>query len=173
AVVLKSIAKDPEARCPTAAAMTVALAKGLNVPVPASLDKPRTMNEQPEYNPLQPSRSLSDMAPHLSSLTASPPAGFTPVSAGYPEAQFIWPAHLAPATNDYRGDNPNAGTAEPRSPAGSDLLDHPVQSPLVSPLPPVQPRRRRLYIALIACVILLLVGITAFSVLPLLFPKNT
>jgi hypothetical protein len=40
------------------------------------------------------------------------------------------------------------------------------------PLPPAHSRRRNLYIALIACAILLLLGISTFAVLPLLFPKN-
>ena len=181
AVVLQSIAKDPEARFPTASAMTGALARGLNVPVPANLDKPKVTNEELEYNPLQPSRPLSGMIPHLSALTASPPAGLTPASPNYQEAPFIWPAHLTPATSEHKGDNPNAGTAEPRAPTGYGLLDRQspygnqaLQSPVISPppLPPVQPRRRRLYIALIACVVVLLFGITAFSVVPLLFPKH-
>jgi len=148
AVVLRSIAKDPDARFPTASAMTVALAQALDVPVPSSLSKPKTMSEQPEYNPLQPTRPVS----HPPVFTASPPAQFTPVSGGYPQAevQFNSPAPLTPVEGEER-------------------------APLVPPVPPAQPRRPRkgLYIPLIACVLLLLVGISAFFVLPQLFSKNT
>jgi len=147
AVVLRSIAKDPEARFPTASAMTMAIAQALEVPVPSSLSKPKIMNEQPDYNPLQPARPFSGTVPYPPTLTASPPASFTPASESYPEAQFNSPAQLTPAIDD-----------------------HPMQSPLVSPpasLPPAQLhwRRKGLYIALIACVLLLLVGVGAFALL--------
>src|SRR5260370_35630424 len=70
---------------------------------------------------------------------------------------------------------------EPQFNAAPNLLDPAIphaerpQAPLVSltPLPAAYPRRRNLYIALIACVLLLLVGILAFSLLPLLSSKNT
>src|SRR5258706_6128324 len=96
AVVLQSIAKDPEARFPSATAMTVALAQAFGLPVPASLNKPGSMNEKPGYNPLQPLTPLPGMTPHPPTLTASPPA-----SSSYPEPQFISPAHLTPATSDH------------------------------------------------------------------------
>jgi eukaryotic-like serine/threonine-protein kinase len=130
-VVLQSIAKDPEARFPTATAMTVALAQALNQPVPTNLNKPRSVNEQPDYNPLQPSAPSTGMTPHSPTLTASPPAPSTPASAGYPE---------------------------PRS--------------LPIPSLPARFRRRSLLITLIACVILLLVGVGAFSVFRLLSSKQ-
>jgi serine/threonine protein kinase len=89
-VVLRSIAKDPAARFPTASAMTVTLAQSLGVRVPSSLSKPTSMKDQPDYNPLQRSRSLSGMAPHLPILTASPAVPFTPemanVARPYPQA---------------------------------------------------------------------------------------
>jgi eukaryotic-like serine/threonine-protein kinase len=153
AVVLQSIAKDPNERFPTASAMTGALAGALEVPVPSSLSKPEAVKEQPDFNPLQPSRPAPGRAPYPTALTASPSAAFTPASASYVQTQFNSPAHLTPATSNY-----------------------PFQAPPLSPsaLPPAQParRRRRLYIALIACVVLLLVGIVAFAVAPLLFSKN-
>src|SRR5258706_9610839 len=145
AVVLQSIAKDPGARFPSATAMTVALAQAFGLPVPASLNKLGSMNEKPGYNPLQPLTPLPGMTPHPPTLTASPPA-----SSSYPEPQFISPAHLTPATSDH----------------GKNELSTPI------PSPPAHSRRRKLYIALIACAILLLLGISAFPVLPLLFPKN-
>jgi serine/threonine protein kinase len=150
AVVLQSIAKDPGARFPSATAMTVALTQAFGLPVPASLNKPGSMNEKPGYNPLQPLTPLPGMTPLPPTLTAAPPAPFTPASASYPESQFISPAHITPTTSDH----------------GKNELSPPI------PLPPAHSRRRNLYIALIACAILLLLGISAFPVLPLLFPKN-
>src|SRR6266571_1936303 len=52
-VVLQSIAKDPQARFPSATAMTAALAQVFNLPVPASLSKPGAINEQSVHNTLQ------------------------------------------------------------------------------------------------------------------------
>src|SRR5258708_25530293 len=74
AIVLQSIAKDPEARFPTASAMTVALAQTLKVPVPSILNKPYTTIEQSSYHPLHPSSLWPDMSPYPPSRTASPPA---------------------------------------------------------------------------------------------------
>jgi serine/threonine protein kinase len=156
-VVLRSIAKDPDARFPSASGMTTALAQALQVAVPSSLSKPDIMRDQPGYNPLQPSRSLSDMASYPPNLAASPAAPYTPVggaaSRPYPQAgvQLNSPAAFTPAQ------------ANP-----------PLQSPFVSPLPATQPQRRPrgLYIGLLACVVLLLVGIGAFTVPRLLSQNN-
>lgn len=66
AVLLKSIAKDPDARYPSASAMTIALAEALKVPVPAVLRQASqasvTLYEPDGYNPL------------------APPSGFSPAS---------------------------------------------------------------------------------------------
>jgi serine/threonine-protein kinase len=133
-VVLRSIAKDPAARFPSASAMTIALAQALNVPVPASLDQTRRIPEQTNYNPLQPSSSLS--GPQLQS----------PAMAGYAGPQAISlappPAHPAPATGDYV-----KATRE---------TPPPQKQP--------RPRRKKISIALIASSILLLVAIGAVVV---------
>ncbi|MEO8970165.1 MAG: serine/threonine-protein kinase [Ktedonobacteraceae bacterium] len=60
AVILQSIARDPDARFSSGAAMTAAIAQALNLPVPAILSKPGSMNEQVGYNPLQPVTGVSD-----------------------------------------------------------------------------------------------------------------
>jgi eukaryotic-like serine/threonine-protein kinase len=145
-VVLRSIAKDPDARFPSASGMTTALAQALQVAVPSSLSKPDIMRDQPGYNPLQPSRSLSDMASYPPTLAASPAAPYAPVGV-----QLNSPAAFTPAQ------------AHPS-----------LQSPLVSPLPATQPQRRPrgLYIGLLVCVVLLLVGIGAFTVPRLLSQNN-
>ena len=46
AVILQSIAKDPDARFPSATAMTAAIAQALNLPTPASLSKPGSINKR-------------------------------------------------------------------------------------------------------------------------------
>jgi serine/threonine-protein kinase len=139
AVILRSIAKDPDSRFTTASAMTVALAQALRVAVPSNLSKPEIMNKQLEYNPLQPSRPISGSTPYPPTLTASPTAAFIQSLKDYPPAQLSSPAYLTPAA-----------------------------------LPQVQSKRPRrgLYIALIACIVLLLVGIGAFTVPRLLSQNN-
>ncbi|MGH2498112.1 MAG: serine/threonine protein kinase [Ktedonobacteraceae bacterium] len=158
AVVLRSIAKDPEARFPSASAMTIALAQAFDLPVPASLGATRHIPEQSHDNPLQPSRVLPGSTPPQLPTLASP-APFIPATANYAEQRVIspslqsvhTPAHLTPATGDYarNGGSPPFPQKQPR------------------------PRRRTIYIALIACMIVLLVGISAFAVLPRLFHSNT
>jgi len=174
-VVLQSIAKDPKARFPTATAMTVALAQALDQPVPTNLSKPRSVNEQPDYNPLQPSAPSTGMTPHPPTFTASTTAPTTPASTGYPAPQSISPVYSSPyatpVTSDHgkselpagTGEQGYAGVAGPYSPH----VDRPSKALL-----PARFRRRSLLVVLIACVLLLLVGIGAFSVFPLLFAKH-
>jgi serine/threonine protein kinase len=142
-VVLRSIAKDPSARFPTASAMSVALAQALGVRVPSSLRRSAGVNDQPDYNPLQPSRSLSGMAPYLPTLTASPAMPFTPA-----EIQVNSPVPLEMAQD-------------------ARTQQAPLQPPSQKP-PQLQGRRRSLNIALIAGVLVVLVGLGAY----LLLPKN-
>jgi serine/threonine protein kinase len=47
--ILRSIAKDPEARFPSAAAMTIAVAEALNLPIPEALGQ-RSGQNQPSYS---------------------------------------------------------------------------------------------------------------------------
>ena len=150
AVVLQSIAKDSADRFPSATAMTIALIRAFGLPVPASLNRPATTNEKPAYNPLQPSASVPGGTPHPPALTTTTPAPSTPAPASFSPAQFISPAHLTPATSGYDKN----------------------QSSPPKPLPPPHSRRKNLYIVLIACAILALLAISAFTALPLLFPKN-
>jgi eukaryotic-like serine/threonine-protein kinase len=145
AVVLQSIAKDPADRFPSATAMTVALAQAFGLPVPASLSRPAGTNEKPAYNPLQPITPLPGATPHPPALTTASPAPFTPASASYPETQVV---------------SPTTSSSEKTELAPS------------IPVPPSPSRRRNLYFALVAGAILLLLAISAFSVLPLLFPGN-
>jgi len=155
-VILRSIAKDPNMRFQTASAMTIALAQAFKVAVPASLSKPEIVNAQPEYNPLQPTKTISGLTPYPPTHVASTILPITPTSAatGYPYAG-------APSNSP--------------APLPSAEEDRRLQPQLVSPLPPTQPRRSRkgLYFILITCVLLLLVAVGTFFVYPQLFPKNT
>ena len=125
--------------------MTVALAQALEVPVPSSLSQPKVMDEQTEYNPLQPDNPVSSSSPNAPVLTPS---------AGYP----------------YSG----APSNTPASLTSTEE-DRQLQPQLVSPLPPTQPRRshKGLVYTLIAGVLLLLVVVSAVFVYPQLSSKNT
>ncbi len=152
-VILRSIAKDPNMRFPTASAMTIALAQAFRVAVPSSLSKSGIVNEQSEYNPLQPSRSMSGVTSSPTIRTALPGVAFTPSSTGYPQTQLNSPAHL--------------GTA-----IGDQLLQSPPFSSTATRQEKPNRPRRTLYVALIACVVLLLVGLGAFVVPRLLSQQN-
>jgi len=71
-VVLKSIAKNPDDRYPSATAMTIEIAQAFNLPVPASLLSSKAASESQQYNPLQPSRSLSGQISYPPTVLASP-----------------------------------------------------------------------------------------------------
>jgi len=162
AVILQSIAKDPAARFPTASSLTVALAQALNVPVPASLNKSQIVRVESDDNPLQPANPLPGIPSHLAHLATSPSSAFTPVSGGNGEVGYIAP--LNPAQVPLR-DTPPLPT----------LVESPSfpSSPPAPLAPPRKSRRRGVTIALIACITLVLVGIAAFAVLPLLSQKGT
>jgi eukaryotic-like serine/threonine-protein kinase len=93
AVILKSIAKDPDARFSSASAMTIALAEALNVPVPSALwktaAKPLMANEAYTSNLLSPPTFLSP-SPSRPSVIASPLA-FVP-SANDKETPVLEPS---------------------------------------------------------------------------------
>ncbi|MGZ3611434.1 MAG: serine/threonine protein kinase [Ktedonobacteraceae bacterium] len=153
-VILQSIAKDPNSRFQTASAMTIALAQAFKVAVPASLNKPEIANAQPEYNPLQPTRPASGMTsyPTILATPSSPGTAFTPSSTAYQQTQVSSPVNRQTSME---------GQLLPSTP------------PLSAAKPPEKPRRpsRTLFIALIACVVILLAGLGAFAV-PRLFPQQ-
>jgi eukaryotic-like serine/threonine-protein kinase len=150
-VILRSIAKDPNMRFQTASAMTIALAQAFRIAVPSSLSRPENANEQTEYNPLQPSRPGMSSNPTI--LAASPGVTFTPSSTGYAQTQLSSPAHLPPAM-------------------GEQLLQSPPSPSTTKPAEKPDRPRRTLYFALIACVVVLLVGLGAFAVPRLLTQQN-
>jgi serine/threonine protein kinase len=147
-VILKSIAKDPDARFPSASAMTIAVAEALNVPAPVELSKPPAASDGGSnfYNPLHPSQP-----PGMTPASLTPPAFQYPTVINTPSPAFI------PATNEENdGNNGNDGQiplatpmregsgyapfthAGTNKPAGA--IPHPVQSPSLAA--PQRPRRR-------------------------------
>jgi eukaryotic-like serine/threonine-protein kinase len=174
-VILKSIAKDPDARFPSASAMTIAVAGSLNVPVPAELLKPAARPDTSKlsnYNPLRPSQPLGITPAPLTSFSSqfSPPPIVSSPSVFTPPANDGYIASLGPA--DGRPGSvlfPNSGTNTPVGviPQPSPLSP-PASRPPAAPQPPSR-QKRPLYIAVIA----LLVAIVAGSGLYVFFTRPT
>ncbi|HEY6411347.1 MAG TPA: protein kinase, partial [Ktedonobacteraceae bacterium] len=163
-VILKSIAKEPNARFPSASAMTIAVADSLNIAVPAELIKPNATpdinSKFSSYNPLQPSQPLG--------MT---PAPLTPFSFPFSPPPIIsLPSAFAPSAND--GQTPLTAPTDSRP--GSTLFPNPgtntpasviaqpsqVSPPAVQLPPATQPpaRRRRIRIVLLALLVAAIVG---------------
>ncbi|HET9918439.1 MAG TPA: serine/threonine-protein kinase [Ktedonobacteraceae bacterium] len=154
-VILKSIAKEPDARFPSAAAMTIAIAEALNVPVPPELRTPITPSESRgmhSYNPLQPSL----------------PLGITPIPSAPVDFQGVSPvitpppAYLPPA---HSGNNRQAALTTPVAgwPDGAALpnagLNTPQSAPPVPPPARLFPRQRKtLYKVLLALLVVIVAG---------------
>lgn len=150
AVILKSIAKDPDARFPTASAMTIALADALNVPASPELWKssttPAVTSAHYVHNPLSlpPGSTPTSLTPPLSpssqlTVLASPPV-------------------LAPSAN---GKPVSTGVATGNTPGAS--------LPPVSPKPGKRPKKS-LYIASVISLIVLILGLASYAVFA---PKKT
>ena len=152
-VILQSIAKDPNMRFQTASAMTIALAQAFRIAVPSSLSRPGNASEQTEYNPLQPSRPVPGMRSYPTILTTSPGVPFTSPSTGYPQNQLSSPAPHHTVMGDQLLQSPPSASTPP-----------PTEKPN-------QPRRT-LYFALIACVVVLLIGLGVFAAPRLLSQQN-
>jgi serine/threonine protein kinase len=143
-VILKSIAKDPDARFPSASAMTIAIAESLNVAVPAELLKPNaipTNNRVNSYNPLQPSQPPG-MTP-----ANSFPSAFTPPATNR-QTSLAVPVDSRPESLSF----PSPGSHTPTS-----VTAQPSQ---VSPPAPSQPptRQRRTLLVLITLLVAAMVG---------------
>jgi serine/threonine protein kinase len=151
AVILKSIAKDPDARFANASAMTIALAEALNVPVPPELWKNRMgANLTPTMPMTMPSRS-------------TPTA--TPLGS------------IRPATNEQTptiiSSNPGPAVYKPQS-MKNGLLPSPVsyQAPSPIPQPPGKRPKKRLYMALIALIVVVGLGLASYALFALKTPPG-
>jgi serine/threonine protein kinase len=109
-VILRSLAKDPAARYPSAGAMTAALAEALNLPIPDMID-------QPSYPP-----SSMDMPTRLES-----PSGHTPLPQAGPIPSPALTPQLHPSSPGIPGLTP------PYAPSG------PAFTPQYPPSGPVTP----------------------------------
>lgn len=141
-VILKSIAKDPDARFQSASAMTIALAQALDVPVPAELTR------------LAATQKIDGTIPAFSSQSSLPTA-FSPLANDDPTF-LISPARL-PA-NDL-----SAIPATHLSPTDTPVTQQTHQASAPAALPPVAPhkpawQRKPLSIVLFALLAAVLVG---------------
>jgi eukaryotic-like serine/threonine-protein kinase len=140
-VILKSIAKDPDARFPSASAMTIAVAESLDVPVPAELRKPTArpdISRANSYNPLQPSLPLG-MAP--APLQFSPPLPGVSPTAFAPANDRHTPSTILAGSRPGSDSFPGPGTITPASVVAQPAL-----------------QRRTLYIVLIAVLVAAVAG---------------
>jgi serine/threonine protein kinase len=151
--ILKSIAKDPDARFQSASAMTIAIAESLNVPVPSELTKPAATRKINGTNPVNPLSRPLGMTPAAPLVQSSSPAAFSPL------------ANDDPTFLINRADSP--AIALPSNPATNiPVASTQQQTQQASPptaLPPVAPprpsrQRKPLYIALFALLAALLIG---------------
>jgi len=156
AIILRSLSKDAAARFPNASAMVVALARAINMPVPEQVTMAATkgdaMNMQTFLSPL-PSSRTPGMTPSLVSSPGLP--AISPIASASPV-----PPTLAPGVIQTPGYS-LPGATQPVA----DLPTIPFSSP---PAPaPARQRRRGLYIALAASliVVLLAAGLAAFYTL--------
>ncbi len=172
AVILKSIAKDPNARFASASAMTIALAEALNVPVPPELRRmatspaptvvPLASNEPDAFNLLTQPLGKTETSP---APTVAPPSSFT-----------VSPLAFVPPTNDQQlppvvSSDSGSGVASPLS------VDNPLlpssqipSSPSSAPQPSRKRPEKRLYIVLIVLLAALGLGLASYA---LLAPKGT
>lgn len=147
-VIMRSLAKDPALRYPSAPAMTIAIAEALRVPIPESL------------NTLPASQTGIFSVP--TALISPMPQ---PTSSQAPAAQGTTgegtPAGTPQFTPVLMQDTPGWAAAPPAGGAPPASL-----SPQQPPVP--RKRRSRLTIALVACLVVLLLasGVGAFLYLP-------
>ena len=152
-VILKSIAKDPDARFTDASAMTIAVAEALHVPVPAELRK-------------------ASAAPDISGANShnSQPLGMAQASLT-PSSLFSPPSSLTPPVNDSQtltttpADSRPGSVSSPKpgtnTPSGAIYQLSLLPPPAVLRPPPSQPafrRRRKLYLALLVLLVAVVVG---------------
>ncbi len=102
AVLLRSLAKDPAMRYPSAVAMINSLAKALNVPVieaPVRIDEPEDTMNSPTYITLDKGIGMTPSSPGISGISGIPgvPGGVNgPISAsGISSAMTSLPAEMA------------------------------------------------------------------------------
>src|SRR6266699_1436442 len=141
-VILKSIAKDPDARFPSASAMAIAVAESTNIPVPDELRRPIATPDtsgENSYTTLQPSRPPGMTPAPLtpSSFQFSPP----PITSS--------PSTITPSANDRQ----TVATTPASSRPGSVSFSSPGTNTPASVIAQPARQRRTLYIVLIALLV--------------------
>src|SRR5947209_4273140 len=161
AVIMRSLAKNPEERYPSAASMVTALSEALNISDPEIISQSGSpadaMNGQANLSSTE-STVLPDLVP---STVSSSSQSSIPMSNGQVVPATPAPSQASPATTS------------PASPPPSPSSQVPV---VISPPEPVKPGRRRgpfkrnLTIAIIVLLILLLVASTLVAIFA--FPRK-
>lgn len=146
-VILKSIAKDPDARFPSASAMTIAVAESMNIPVPDELRRPIATPDtsgENSSNSLQPSRPPGMTPAPLtpSSFQFSPP----PITSS--------PSTFTPSANDRQTPATTLASSRP----GSVSFPSPGTNTPASVIAQPARQRRTLYIVLIALLVATVAG---------------
>ena len=161
AVILRSLAKDRDARFPSASAMTIALAQALNVPVPAELHQPFTPT-----GPLNTPTSANPQQPSLPAGMAPSPVSFLPSPAALSSLPFTPSPDSGQTTPMAPGDSISGAKQNLPIVAQAASQHHSILAPTGDETlvltPPQQPRgagrRRGLLIALMTLIVIVLVG---------------
>jgi len=143
--ILRALAKDPAARFPSAAAMVVALANAIKMPLPENVKLAATSAEM-------------NMPTYLSPLPSSRVPGITPSSPSLPGFSYAPTPPPASTSSTPAGMISNAGQVPQTLPDTRSVMNLPTVISSTGPTPvPQKPRRRGLYIALAAILIVALV----------------
>jgi eukaryotic-like serine/threonine-protein kinase len=191
-VILKSIAKDPDARFQSASAMTIALAEALNVPMPVELLRPvvsvdiggqdaqelkdggaiNRVRADPTSNPLQPAQlNMTPIPASLADRSAMGEAG----AEGLKHAPLRSAEAMGAINRPLRGiaggglEGVSFSRPDAHTPAGVLTPSSQVATPEGVRQPARQ--KRKLYIVLIALLVAIVAG--AGLVYALLVPKGT
>ena len=168
-VILRSLAKDPNARYTSASALTAAVANALDVPVPADIQAAAsdTMREAPTYLiPSHVSESMDVLPTNVSGgpsapLVASP--AVQPMSSPTDNVGAETPGTSTPAISPHAtilSEQEKPAAAAPIVPVTKEHVTAAPPFPVVTPTKPANKRNRGLLIPLVALVILIVVGST-------------
>ncbi len=165
-VILKSIAKKPEDRFPSASAMTTAVAEALNIPVPSELSRSVALHDgaTTPSHPLLPSQPIS-----ITPVSLTPPA-IQPMSP-FSASNSVFTPTVSDRSNENNGQFPfavaaNAGSEyAPLAQTGSDTPSVATPQTALHPSPSVlqpeqHPRRKwkPLHVVLLAVLIAVVAG---------------
>ena len=174
-VILRSLAKDPAARFPSATSLTIAMAEALNMAVPEGLGQSAYPSDNANMPTLltshQPYPNLSSSAPSWPTVSVSSSQPSSPYATPQAALSPAYGQPLTPLPPDQQrsgsfpalpGGNSPQSPFIPGMPVAGGLSTMgsvtPSQSSAVPLLPRPPKRRSRLLIGLIALIVLVLVG---------------